>query len=158
MSICPCNPEKEFEQCCGPYLAGDKDVPTAEALMRSRYSAYTKEDYDYVVSTCHSSSRPEREEFNDMAGVDWAGLEVLRTEAGGVDDDKGVVEFVACYNSAGATYNHHEISNFVKEDGKWYYVDGDLIGPQQARSLKVGRNEPCPCGSGKKYKKCCLRN
>jgi len=157
MTFCPCSPEKEFEQCCGPYLAGDQDAPTAEALMRSRYTAYVVKDYDYVIRTCQADNRPKQDEFTDQLDLKWHGLEVLRTEQGQADDDQGVVEFVARYEAAGATYNHHEVSKFVKEEGKWYYLDGDLLRPPQAQSLKIGRNEPCPCGSGKKYKKCCLR-
>jgi len=155
MTTCPCNPEKEFTQCCGPYLDGSKPAPTAEALMRSRYSAYTRRDYPYILRTCHSSTRPSEEGFDDPTEIGWTGLEILATEAGGTDDVTGVVEFVARFENSGRVFSHHERSRFVQEDGQWFYVDGDMVVPAPVRSAKVGRNEPCPCGSGKKYKKCC---
>ena len=156
MTKCPCNPEKKYDECCGPYLAGTADAPTAEALMRSRYTAYTRDDYDYVIRTCHSSTRPSEEDFADEVAIDWSGLEIVDTVAGGENDSKGEVEFVARYRLKDNVLNQHERSSFVKEDGKWFYVDGDFVKGPPVRSTKVGRNEPCPCGSGKKYKKCCV--
>jgi len=155
MTVCPCNSEKELENCCGPYLAGDKLPPTAEALMRSRYTAYVLEDYPYVLKTCHESTRPDEKEFDEGKAVKWCGLEIRETEAGGEDDEEGIVEFVASYRAKDAILGLHERAEFVKENGQWLYVDGDIVKPIQARSEKVGRNEPCPCGSGKKFKKCC---
>jgi len=155
MTVCPCNHAKEFDQCCGPYLAGDKAAPTAEALMRSRFSAYVREDYGYVVRTCHSSTRPSEKDFEGASSARWTRLEILRTEAGDEHDTEGIVEFVAHYEASGQPFGLHEESRFLKEDGQWFYLDGDIIKPPPARSEKIGRNEPCPCGSGKKYKKCC---
>ena len=155
MTVCPCNSKEELEECCGPILAGTKLAPTAETLMRSRYVAYVLEDYPHVLRTCHETTRPDEDEFDDGQKVDWCGLEIRHTEAGGEDDDEGVVEFVASYKTKGAVLGLHEKASFIKEDGQWFYVDGDIIKPSQARSEKIGRNEPCPCGSGKKYKKCC---
>ena len=157
MTKCPCSPENKYEECCGPYLAGTADAPTAESLMRSRYTAYTRDDYDYVIRTCHSSTRPAKEDFADEVAIDWAGLEIIDTVAGGENDSAGEVEFVARYRLKGNVLNQHERSNFVKEDGKWFYVDREFVKGPPVRSTKVGRNEPCPCGSGKKYKKCCLK-
>jgi SEC-C motif-containing protein len=155
MTTCPCNPEKEFDQCCGPYLAGEKQAPTAEALMRSRFSAYAREDYGYVLRTCHRSTRPSEKDFEGNASVNWTALEILYTEAGGENNAEGMVEFIARYESSGQSFGLHEKSRFLKEDGQWFYLDGDIIKPPPVRSEKIGRNEPCPCGSGKKYKKCC---
>lgn len=157
MTKCPCCSGEKFDKCCGPYLAGEKAASTAEALMRSRYTAYTKDDYDYVIRTCHSSTRPTQEDFEDDAKINWSGLEIVDTEKGLEDDDEGVVEFIARYSYKGTTLGQHERSRFVKEDGKWFYVGGEFVKRPQAKSEKVGRNEPCPCGSGKKYKKCCYR-
>ncbi|MDT8335252.1 MAG: YchJ family metal-binding protein [Desulfurivibrionaceae bacterium] len=155
MTVCPCNPQSKFDECCGPYLAGDQLPPTAEALMRSRYSAYVLEDYPYVLKTCHESTRPAKEEFDEGCAVKWCGLEIRATEAGGADDDEGKVEFVASYRAGDAILGLHEKAEFVKEEGRWFYVDGEIVKPGQASSDKIGRNEPCPCGSGKKFKKCC---
>ena len=157
MKTCPCNHQKTFEECCGPYLAGKARPLTAEALMRSRYSAYAQRDYAYLLRTRHESSRPPETNSDMSADVNWTGLEILATEEGGENDDKGTVEFVAHYRTSKITNSLHEKSRFVREDGQWFYVDGETIPVKPITSVKVGRNEPCPCGSGKKYKKCCLK-
>jgi SEC-C motif-containing protein len=157
MTSCPCNPEKKFDECCGPYLSGKINAPTAEILMRSRYSAFSRKEYDYIIRTTHESTRPDEKEFDQQGEPAWAGLEIISTEKGKEGDSEGTVEFIARYKSSGATYKYHELSSFVHEDGQWYYVDGDIIPQQTVRSEKIGRNQPCPCGSGKKHKKCCLR-
>ena len=155
---CPCGSERSFEQCCAPYLAG-ATAPTAEALMRSRYTAYTRGDVDYVVNTHRA---PPGEDV-DRAAVEqfarearWRGLEIVATERGGPDDDAGVVEFIARYEQNGNAQQHHERSTFARADGRWVFVDGTQVKAAPARRAadKVGRNDPCPCGSGKKYKRC----
>ena len=87
----------------------------------------------------------------------WHGLEIIRTEAGQPGDKTGVVEFRASYTANGEFCNHHEVSSFVQEADGWKFEDGTLVGekPMVREEPKVGRNDPCPCGSGKKYKKCC---
>ena len=89
----------------------------------------------------------------------WHGLEVIRTEGGGPKDKTGVVEFRALYTANGEFCNHHEVATFVKDRSGWKFEDGDLVGetPTVREEPKVGRNDPCPCGSGKKYKTCCGR-
>jgi len=156
MSLCPCQSAKEFDLCCGPYLAGEQLPPTAEALMRSRYVAYARKEFDYVVNTWHVSNRPAATDFGEHGRLTWTGLEIRDTEAGGPDDTEGTVEFVARCDARGVTNVLHEKSFFRKEDDRWFYLDGEVIQQQPVRSLKVGRNEPCPCGSGRKHKKCCL--
>ena len=153
MSTCPCDPAREFSECCGPYLSGDAPPPTAEALMRSRYSAYVRGDFPYLLATWHSSNR-QKVDFGAQEGIRWTGLEILNTAAGGPEDQEGTVEFIVSYTQSGTARTMHEKSRFVQEDDRWFYVDG-IIMPQ--RSVKVGRNEPCPCGSGKKFKKCCQK-
>lgn len=156
---CPCGSHLEFADCCEPYIKAEKSAPTAEALMRSRYSAYTVEEVDYIVDTHHADSR---DDVDREAALQWAkqaawlGLEILETVDGGEKDEEGVVEFVANFSLQGKPQSHHERSNFKKVDGKWYYVDGEMTKkkPIVRESKKIGRNEPCPCGSGKKYKKC----
>lgn len=157
-AACPCGTEKSYESCCAPYIKGDKTAPTAEALMRSRYSAYTKQAIDYVEAT-HDPSSPD--DFDKAAAkqwsenTEWLGLEIKKTEAGAPSDDTGVVEFVAKFKTNGKPLAHHEVSTFRKTDGKWYYVDGKTLKDPFVRSEpKLGRNDPCHCGSGKKLKKC----
>ncbi|MES9980019.1 MAG: YchJ family metal-binding protein, partial [Candidatus Thiodiazotropha sp. 6PLUC5] len=88
---------------------------------------------------------------------EWLKLEVVETDKGTADDEEGSVEFIATYKERGTIRPHHEISHFTRVDGKWYFVDGELVSPKTEvrKQPKVGRNEPCPCGSGKKFKKCC---
>ena len=79
----------------------------------------------------------------------------MDTEAGGPDDQEGVVEFIARYRTGGSAHAHHERSRFRRVDGRWYFVDGQMVKPTPVRAAPtVGRNAPCPCGSGKKYKRC----
>lgn len=158
MTLCPCGSGTDFDACCRPYLAGTP-APTAEALMRSRYTAFVRGDMAHVERTF---VREEREKF-DLAeteemfgGVEWQGLEIVDTSDGGPDDETGIVEFAARFKKDGAALVHRERSTFQREDGKWVYVDGDIDLKETPRRVqKVGRNEPCPCGSGKKFKKCC---
>jgi SEC-C motif-containing protein len=123
--------------------------------MRSRYVAYARKDDDYILKTWHASTRPQEDEKPTDTKANWIGLKILRTEAGGENDTEGVVEFRARCRINDQAGGIDEASHFVKEDGKWYYVDGSSIQPERSRDKKVGRNDPCPCGSGKKYKKCC---
>lgn len=147
---CPCGSGADFSDCCGPYLQGLSPAPTAAALMRSRYTAYTLRDAAYVLRTWHPSSRPP---VLDLANddSDWLGLALLNRERGQPDDTEGVVEFIARYRQGGSDRQLHEISRFVREDGCWLYLDGSA----GTRKTRPGRNDPCSCGSGKKFKKCC---
>ena len=159
---CPCNSGKTFGECCGPVIAGTAKAETAEALMRARYSSYVTGDIGFLKT---SATKAVQEEFDEQASKAWSatarwhGLEILRTERGGAGDDDGVVEFRALYTANGEFCNHHEISQFVREPDGWRFADGELVGetPITREEPKVGRNDPCPCGSGKKYKKCCGR-
>ena len=155
-------PEKRlFSECCGPYLAHEKNPPTAEALMRSRYSAFTKGDIDYLYETL---SPDQRSDFNRTATSDWAnksqwrGLEIVETEQGLEGDSVGKVTFVAHFNRDDKPLTHKEKSLFRRDPvkGVWFFAEElslksapVVLGPQP------GRNDPCPCGSGKKFKKCC---
>lgn len=128
--------------------------------MRSRYVAYTQANIDYIAATHDEATRGELD--LDIArrwaeGSDWLGLEIVSTEAGQPDDEQGFVEFKASYRVDGKRQLHHEVSEFVKRDGVWFYHDGKppKITQVVKGEPKVGRNDPCPCGSGKKYKKCC---
>lgn len=161
MSDCPCGSGKSLDACCGPYHAGTP-VPTALALMRSRYAAFTLGNGEYVRDTLSEDQKADfdLDDFNASKGqTKWMGLEIRKTEAGGEKDENGTVEFVARYRTPDGPVVHHERAMFSREDGKWVFSDC-VMNPKEAqrRVEKVGRNDPCPCGSGKKYKKCCGAN
>lgn len=160
MESCPCGSGQAYTECCEPLITGARPAETAEALLRSRFSAYSRKIVDYIIDTTH----PDQKEPDDRKTVEkwsknteWQSLEVVKTEAGGVDDAEGEVEFKADYTEKGKRRKHHELAKFKKKDGRWYFFDA--AAPQIVQfvrtSPKVGRNDPCPCGSGKKYKKCC---
>jgi SEC-C motif-containing protein len=134
---------------------------TPEQVMRARYTAYTRVDMAYLAATIHPSNVDEGDEESARRWAEeseWLGLEILGTEAGGPDDSEGIVEFVARFRTKdGEAHAHHERSLFVKENGRWLFKEGHTPGQGTVRRTapKVGRNDPCPCGSGKKYKKCC---
>lgn len=156
---CPCGNGESLQDCCGPYLEGTRLPESAEALMRSRYTAFTRGNVDYILNTHdpEKSSEIDRERTEAWSkGSEWLGFELISTENGGPADDAGVVEFVARYKVKGVTVSHRERAIFRKHGQRWVFVDGQMInGPPVRRSEpRVGRNEPCPCGSGKKYKRC----
>ena len=157
MAPCPCGSGSDYDDCCGPIIGG-APAPTAEALMRSRFTAFVRGNVDHIEKT-HSTAVHDfdRAEADATAtSVEWTRLEILDTVGGGEGDETGVVEFAAHFRHEGVQQVHHERSSFCRENGRWVYADG-LINPkgQPRRTQKVGRNDPCPCGSGKKFKKCC---
>lgn len=158
---CPCGSGKDHAECCTPYISGEKAAPTAEALMRSRYSAYAFQEIDYLRETLSAEAQVDHDdksvkEWAETA--DWQGLTIHDTWAGGEEDEDGIVEFSAHYAVSGVDQTHRERAQFKRFDGKWLYVDGDIASEQPiVKEQKIGRNEPCPCESGKKYKKCCGR-
>lgn len=121
---CPCGSGKPYAACCGPLHAGEEPAPTAEALMRSRYAAYVLKLEDYLLATWHASTRPSE---LDLAADDskWLGLEVRAHQL--QDEKHATVDFVARYRIAGRGHRLHELSRFVREDGRWYYVDGEFL-------------------------------
>ena len=152
MAGCACGSRRESELCCGVFLSGEEIAPTAEALMRSRYSAFCGEKADYLLQTWHPSTRPSALDFSGDT-TRWLKLEVLETVSGQREDARGVVEFKAYFEQGGQRQVLHERSSFIREQGTWYYVDG--IMQDSSSSAKPSRNKSCPCGSGKKYKRCC---
>ncbi len=132
MSACPCNPAVAYADCCGPLHAGTARAATAEALMRSRYSAYARGDVAYLRTTWHLSTRPATLQLDDGASTRWLGLAVKRHVPTGPDSDgrdTATVEFVARCTTGGApAVRLHEISRFVREEGRWYYLDGAFPG------------------------------
>jgi SEC-C motif domain protein len=136
--LCPCGSTAPYTDCCEPYLNGKAAAPTAEALMRSRYTAYSKGNVDYLIATLHPKSRHKSDRSSLLQSVQstrWVGLTIVTTQQGQVKDKRGVVEFVALYQPAkiqdlqsiGAVNQLHERSRFVKEKGEWFYVDGDIL-------------------------------
>lgn len=161
MSKCACGSGIDFTDCCAPYLEGKKQVLTAEALMRSRYTAYVVENIDYIDESHHPDFGKDFDKAEALKWAqdsDWQGLEIIQTEKGQKDDKEGMVEFVAKYKLEGKLAQHREIAQFQKHKDKWFYTEGTIVGAQPIERIgpKVGRNDPCHCGSGKKYKKCCL--
>ncbi len=155
---CPCGSGQTLLRCCGRYLHQARPVPSAESLMRSRYSAYVLADISWLLQTWHPSTRPPQLDLSASLadGTNWLDLQIVTTRAGRATDEQGSVEFIARYQQAGRLKSLHETSRFIREENKWYYVDG-LIHPSDQVITKTGRNAACPCGSGKKYKRCCGR-
>lgn len=122
---CPCGSGLCLDECCQRYLNGTAHPATAEALMRSRYSAYALEVEQYLLDTWHPSTRPDTLQLNAGEAAKWVGLKIVDTRAGGPDDTRGVVEFVARYKVRGKAERLQERSRFVREDGRWYYLDAE---------------------------------
>ena len=122
---CHCGLKQIYSRCCGRFIAGDEHPATAEALMRSRYSAFVAGERDYLLATWHPDTRPSQVTLG--AAQRWLGLRIKATEGGGPEDTAGVVEFVARYKIAGKGYRLHERSNFQRVDGRWCYRDGEHL-------------------------------
>ncbi len=120
---CPCGRSAAFQACCGRYIGTGVPAPDAESLMRSRYTAFVRGDVAHLLATWHASTRPASIELDD--GVKWLGLAVKRHTP--IDDSHAEVEFVARSRLQGRGQRLHERSRFVREDGHWFYVDGDLL-------------------------------
>lgn len=164
---CACGTLLDFSDCCQPFLEGQALPKTAEQLMRSRYTAHVMQNIEYILDTTAPEKRGQfnEEKVREWASSEWLGLRVLKAEG-------KTVEFMAKYKTNGATFDHHEVSKFRQIGEKWFYVEGDSHvheegddhhhhhhhhshAPAQRQEPKVGRNDPCTCGSGKKFKKCC---
>lgn len=156
---CPCGSGSSLDDCCGALLAGNLQASTAEQLMRSRYTAYVMEDEAYLHRTWHPSLR-EKELPHEKSKLLWQGLEIVKTEEGMAGDTSGTVEFIARFKVNNREGKVHEKSNFIYEEDRWYYLnDAEKETAPTPKTViakpKIGRNTPCPCGSGKKYKRCC---
>jgi len=122
--VCPCGSNKSYDACCASFIERNEAAPTAESLMRSRYTAYTLQNEDYLLATWHTSTRPAKLELAADVATKWIGLEVKRHEQ--QDAEHAIVEFVARYKVNGRAHRLHEVSRFVREDGQWFYVDGEI--------------------------------
>lgn len=159
-ALCPCGSGHELSACCGPLLAGSRKAATAEELLRARYTAFVRGEVDFVVNTHHSRTRHEvkREDIEDWSrNSRWLGLKIAQVDGGRAGDQQGTILFCAQYVAEGKPQDHWEQSVFEKENGEWRFVDakGVHMGTYRRPEPKTGRNDPCPCGSGQKYKKCC---
>ncbi|MGM7665722.1 YchJ family protein [Microbacterium sp. A93] len=119
---CPCLSGDTYESCCGPIHAGDAMAPTAERLMRSRFSAFAVGDAGYLLRSWHPSTRPAELELDPA--IRWTRLDILGTESGGPFDMTGVVEFEAFYREDGRQESMTERSRFTRENRTWTYLDG----------------------------------
>ncbi|MFC0225821.1 YchJ family protein [Serratia aquatilis] len=149
-NLCPCSSGLSYKSCCEPYIKGIKHALSPGLLMRSRYTAYVKQDVDYLISTWHPDCKASdwrSEIIGSFSGTAWLGLTIIEETAGN-SSDEGFVEFIARFNDGDPKHKAiHERSRFLRIEQRWYYVDGTKPQP--------GRNAICPCGSGSKYKKCC---
>ncbi len=153
MSLCPCGSTLEYSSCCQPIHTDPRQASKPEQLMRARFSAHVLKLTDFVVATYHPSCNAlaEKEAIAQSVDNHWTRLEVVSSESGS-NDDEGYVTFNAYLIENSQEICLSERSRFIKEEQQWYYIDGEL---SEVPSAKVGRNDPCPCGSGKKFKKCC---
>lgn len=151
-AACPCGSGQPYAACCGPRHDGSRPAETPEALMRSRYSAFARGDGAYLLATREGRpARPgEQAELERWArSVVWIGLEV-REATPPERPDEGFVFFVATYLEGRRLVSLAERSRFVRREGRWRYVEGEPT----VTSAKAAPNEPCPCGSGRKLKRC----
>lgn len=121
MNACPCQSSETYDACCGRFHRGEALAPTAERLMRSRYSAYSVGDTAYLLKTWHPSTRPATLELEP--DVRWFRLDIVSRTRGGLFDTTGTVEFRAHCRHDGGADQQHENSSFVRENGAWLYVD-----------------------------------
>jgi len=160
MDLCPCGSNIPYAECCLPVIRGERPALTAEQLMRSRYSAYVKKEIGYILTSLHPDYRSDYDEKStrDWAeSAEWLTFTILDTKKGGAEDQEGEVEFAATFKEQGIQREHRELSSFKKHDGNWYFTTGKTQSPKPVvrANPKIGRNDPCECGSGKKFKKCC---
>ncbi len=158
MNSCPCGSGSDYVACCEPIITGKKPAETAEQLMRARYTAHVKVEVDFLFDSTH----PEYRKDYDHEGTkvwsensEWHGLEIVETALGGSEDKEGEVTFVARFRDKEGLRSHHERGEFKRKRGRWLFTEGTMIKPKPVTANKVGRNDPCSCGSGQKYKKCC---
>ncbi|MCZ2722938.1 YchJ family metal-binding protein [Marinomonas sp. 15G1-11] len=160
---CPCGTTLPYEMCCAMYHNNPGTAPTAEALMRSRYSAFAMKNFEYIQQTQKLDTSPDQSvedisQSND--NTQWIKLEILETQDGGEKDKTGIVSFCAHFKEGKHIGRLSERSIFKKSKQVWHYISGEhevqgntpLI---KSSEMNIGRNDPCHCGSNKKFKKCC---
>lgn len=155
---CPCGSGKAFGACCEPLLKQVRKAETAEQLMRSRFTAHYVRDYRHLHRTYLETAKKPYVEETAGGDVQWTRL-VIHAHDAGAKPETAFVDFSAYFEEGGREHAMHEKSEFVKIDGEWFFKRPIRSGPAPVKSTtpKVGRNDPCPCGSGKKFKQCCGR-
>ena len=160
---CPCGTGTPYEMCCGMYHNNPGSAPTAEALMRSRYSAFAVGKFDYIAATQKLKEDPKqtsKDISESNQHTQWIKLEISETSEGLEKDKEGMVSFSAHFKEGKHIGKLSERSLFKKTKNQWFYISGEhevekntpLVNSVE---MNVGRNDPCICGSGKKFKKCC---
>ncbi len=146
---CPCCSGYSFADCCKPMLSDYSPADTPEKLMRSRYTAFVMHDHEYLLRTWLKNNRPRfiKVEINTT----WLNLEITKAALPSPEESIAHVSFIASFLQAGVFHKMKETSSFVLIDDQWYYRDGDT----KVHTLKVKMNSKCPCGSDKKFKRCC---
>jgi SEC-C motif-containing protein len=153
--FCLCGSGIAYQHCCGPFHTGEKIPATAVTLMRSRYTAYVLRNVVYLQETWDVSLRPNVIDFS-RENINWLRLEITDIKKGEAKDSKGVVAFKAFYSQDGEEHVMNEISRFTKTNGRWFYLDGVIKSMGKVdQQTNLGKNAPCACGSGKKFKRCC---
>lgn len=158
MNNCPCGSGSAYTDCCEPIIKGALPAQTAEQLMKARYSAYVRTEMDFIFESTHADHRTgyDHQGTREWAeNSEWLGLEIVGTQNGTAEDSVGEVEFIARFRDKGELREHHECAKFIRQDGRWLFTDGSMVKSKPIIASKIGRNDPCTCGSGLKYKKCC---
>jgi SEC-C motif-containing protein len=152
---CPCGTGKKFGECCLPILKKQKPAADAEQLMRSRFSAHVAHDFEHLHRTHLESSKEPFEPDPQAGGTNWTRLKILSHEKS-PKPGFSTVDFIAYFQDGEEEKSLHEKAEFQNIEGTWYYIRALREGPAPIKKTQasVGRNDPCPCGSGKKYKKC----
>ena len=154
-SMCLCGSGKPYSLCCHPFHFEIELPVTAESLMRSRFTAYAIQNEGYLLQTWDATKRPKKIDFSKEE-AEWTQLEIVNIKKGKEKDSKGIVDFKAYYMLENEEYVMNEMSRFKKTQGKWYYLGGLVKSVGKVKQQKKqGKNAPCPCGSGKKFKRCC---
>lgn len=154
MTKCPCDSQKNYLSCCEPFITGKQSPQTPEALMRSRYSAYTMANIDYIKDTMRGKALAgfqEQEARAWASRVKWIKLVVFKSVI--ESSSLGFVEFEASFVDGSQLKSIHENSEFIRDNGRWYYVGGQHL-PTSATKQIISRTKDCPCGSRRKFKNC----
>jgi SEC-C motif domain protein len=157
VTLCPCGSGDDFADCCGPLIDGVAPAPSAEALMRARYTAHVLRNLDYVDRTHAPEVRDDfnRAEAQRLADeCEWKGLHIHSAREA---DDIAEIEFIVQFLWEQKLVKKGAVSRFRRDNGQWYFVSSKPAHhlSQRRMSKKIGRNDPCSCNSGKKFKKCC---
>ena len=149
---CPCNRVALYSECCKPLHKGEHQAETALQLMKSRYSAFVKKEWDYLDKTTTQALLKDIDYRQDTT-TEWTGLRILFSEE---HEGYAIVEFIAYSFEDGEQHRHHERSDFQRVLGNWKYASGEILASGFYTIDGVDRNDACPCGSNLKAKKCCF--